>query len=63
MTQKELLYLEDAIGHEENIKKICDDMINKLQNEELRIFLEQEINNHIQMKEELLNLLEEKSHE
>ena len=63
MTQKELLYLKDAIGHEENIRKICIDMIDRLENEELKNFLEAEVNNHITRKEELLSLLEEKAHE
>ena len=27
MTQKELLYLEDAVGHEESIIKICQDAV------------------------------------
>ena len=39
MTQKELLYLEDAITHEENLSKICEDYISKLEDEELQTFL------------------------
>ena len=60
MTQKELSYVEDAIGHEENIIKICNESINKLENEELKSFLQNEVETHTSMKEKLLNLLEVK---
>ena len=33
MTQKELLYVEDAIGHEQNIISICQESINFLEDE------------------------------
>ena len=39
MTQKELSYLEDAIGHEGNIIKICEETIKKLEDEELITFM------------------------
>ena len=63
MTQKELLYVEDAIGHEENIIKIIKEEINNLDDEEVLNFLEKEINIHSSIKEKLLNLLKEKSNE
>ena len=63
MTQKELLYLEDAIGHEDNIISICKETIKKLTDEKLISFLENEMNNHISMKEKLLNMLEVKANE
>ena len=53
MTQKELLYFEDAIGHEKNIILICDESINKIDDEELLSFFEKEKDIH----EELLNKL------
>ena len=31
MTQKELLYVEDAIGHEKNIISICNETLNCLE--------------------------------
>ena len=34
MTQKELLYLEDAIGHEKNIISIVEDTKERLEDEE-----------------------------
>ncbi len=61
MTQKELLYIEDAIGHEKSIISICNDTISKLQNEELVNFINQEIENHNTILTNLTNLLEAKS--
>ncbi len=61
MTQKELLYIEDAIGHEKNIIKICEDTIQRLEDDNLKSFLENEIERHEQTKENLLNKLEEKA--
>ena len=63
MTQKELSYVEDAIGHEENIIKIINDSLNNLENEESISFIQNEVNNHTQMKEKLMNLLKEKANE
>ena len=61
MTQKELLYLEDAIGHEDTIIKVCEDAINTLDDEELVSFMQDELNNHNEIKSRLLNVLEEKA--
>lgn len=63
MTQKELLYVEDAIGHENNIICICEDMINNLDDEELISFMKKQVRKHTSMKEKLLNKLEVKSNE
>ena len=61
MTQKELLYVEDAIGHESSIISILTDGINNIENEELKDFLEEKLDEHIAYKVELINLLEDKS--
>lgn len=61
MTQKELLYVEDAIGHEKSIISICENSINNITDEELISFIEQEITKHNETKERLLNLLEVKA--
>ncbi|MBR3898476.1 MAG: hypothetical protein IKJ43_04280 [Bacilli bacterium] len=63
MTQKELLYIEDAIGHENTIIKVCEDMINNLQDENLKSFIKEELPIHQNTKENLLNMLEVKSNE
>ena len=63
MTQKELSYIEDAIGHEKNIISILKESIKNLENEELINFLENEINKHTNTQEKLINMLEVKSNE
>ena len=59
MTQKELLYVEDAIGHENNIIAICSEITNELEDESLITFLKNELKKHNIMKEKLMNLLED----
>ena len=63
MTQKELLYLEDAIGHEQNIISIIEEKIEKLEDEKLVEFMQEEINKHNDLKQNLIAKLEEKSNE
>ena len=63
MTQKELSYVEDAIGHETNIVKICEDIMNNLEDSTLKDYMVNEINTHSSMKEKLLSLLEEEVNE
>ena len=63
MTQKELSYVEDAIGHETNIISIATAISEKLEDEKLVSFMEKQINNHTSIKERLMNLLEEKANE
>ena len=63
MTQKELSYVEDAVGHEDNIIKIIDVTISNLEDDNLISFMNEELTKHESMHEKLINLLEEKSHE
>ena len=63
MTQKELLYYEDAIMHEANTIKICNDIKKRLDNKDLVSFVEDEIKKHTSIKEVLMNKLEEKTNE
>lgn len=63
MTQKELSYLEDAIGHEGNIIKICQETLNYLQDEKLITFMNNELSNHMSLKQDLMNMLEVKANE
>ena len=63
MTQKELLYLEDAIKHEENLISICNDNIECMEDEELISFMKKEIKKHEKFKEKLINFMEDKSNE
>lgn len=57
MTQKELLYVEDAVGHETNIIKILQETIKNIQDENLISFLESKLETHVSMKEKLINKL------
>ena len=61
MTQKELLYVEDAIGHEKSIIKICENMEKMLSDERLSIFISQEKEKHQDLKNNLMDLLKEKA--
>lgn len=58
MTQKELLYVEDAIGHENIIIDVCNDTIENLEDEELISFMENEVEKHTKMRDELMGFLE-----
>lgn len=59
MTQKELLYVEDAICHEDNIINICNDIISRLDDEDVINFIEEELEEHNNTKNKLMDLLED----
>lgn len=63
MTQKELSYIEDAIGHENNMIKICENIVSSLTDENLITFMDSEIKSHTNLRKELLKELEAKSNE
>jgi hypothetical protein len=63
MTQKELSYYEDAIGHEDNIIKIITESINNLTDNKLISFMESEKEKHQQMRKRLMNILESECNE
>ena len=58
MTQKELAYIEDAIGHENNIISILDNMIDSINDDDLVSYMNEEITNHQDMLSQLIELLE-----
>lgn len=58
MTQKELLYLEDAIGHEQNVGQIVSEAINMFEEKNLQNFLKSELKKHQAIEEKLMSLLE-----
>ena len=58
MTQKELLYVEDAIGHEKNVGEIVLNAISELQDKNLQTFLKSELKKHQMIESKLMNLLE-----
>ena len=59
MTQKELAYVEDAVGHEKNIIKILEETIKNIEDEKLKNFLQTELSEHNKTKEKLISKLEE----
>ena len=63
MTQKELLYVEDAISHECNILKICEITVDSITDEDLVSFFEKEYKKHKNMYEKLTKLLEDEVNE
>ena len=63
MTQKELLYVEDAVGHETSLISILEDTIDNLTSKDLVNFLKGELKKHESTKEKLMNKLEELSNE
>lgn len=59
MTQKELLYVEDAIGHEKNVSSIIEETIEMLEDKNLQTFMKNELKKHQLIESKLMNLLEE----
>ena len=57
MTEKELLYFEDAIGHTSNIIKLLNDFINKVEDEKIKTFIEEEREKIYTLKSNLINVL------
>ncbi|MDO4544048.1 MAG: spore coat protein [Clostridia bacterium] len=46
MTTKELLYIEDALGHEKYFQTQCKHAMSELKDPQLRSFVEQMAKNH-----------------
>ena len=61
MTQKELSYFEDAIGHVGNIVKILQDEVKRVEDENILSFMNEEISKQKNLKENLLTKLKEKA--
>lgn len=58
MTQKELMYVDDAINHEENIIAYLTYQSAEVKDEVLSKFLCKEVSVHENLKNELVSLLE-----
>ena len=58
MTQKELLYMEDAIGHETNLIKIISSTINLLEDKNLISFMKKQMKKHQNLKQKLMQTME-----
>ena len=57
MSPKELLYIEDALGHEKFMKTQCLEVASKIQDSELKNYVTQLVNEHEQLFQQFLNLL------
>lgn len=57
MTEKELLYVQDALGHEQQFQKACRDAAERIQDGELRNFATQMCQKHSEIFQSFYNLL------
>ena len=63
MTQKDLLYLEDAIGHETNLINIYTYYSEIIEDQNLQKFLNDQTKKHESIKQKLLKTMEEIANE
>lgn len=59
MTEKELLYVEDAIGHEDSVIAYLNDAIEGLEDESLVSFVKEETKKHENLRKKLMQTLKE----
>lgn len=57
MSPKELLYIEDALGHEQFLKTQCQEAVNNLQDAELKNFAQQLMNKHQELFSQFYQLV------
>lgn len=57
MSPKELLYIEDALGHDVEIKAVCKDAASNLQDNDLRNFVNEIAQGHAQCFNRIYGLL------
>ena len=57
MSPKELLYIEDALGHEQFFKTQCQDTANNLQDGELKNYVSQLVMKHDELFKQFYNLV------
>jgi len=57
MSPKELMYIEDALGHEKQVKATCMDSVNQLQDGDLKQFVSQMSQRHADCFRQIYTLL------
>ena len=57
MTSKELLYVEDALGHEQFMQKCCKNASSQLQDQSLANYTKELETKHTEIFNKFLNLL------
>lgn len=63
MTQKELLYMEDAVSHEKNLIDIYKYTIETLDDKTLVTFVKAQLKKHKTLKKKLMGVLEDAANE
>ena len=57
MTEKELLYVEDALGHEQQIQTQCQNTVNQMQDGDLKNFAREQQQKHHAIFQSFYDLL------
>jgi hypothetical protein len=57
MSPKEVLYIEDCLGHEKHMQTKCNDYVTKIQDPELQAFVQELAAKHKQLFDKIYNLL------
>ena len=57
MTNKELLYVEDALGHEKYFQTHCNKIVNELQDPQLKMCVQQMVQKHQHIFQPFMELL------
>jgi len=57
MSPKEVLYIEDSLGHEKHMQTKCNDYVTKIQDQELQAFVQELAAKHKQLFDKIYNLL------
>lgn len=57
MTAKELLYVEDALGHEQYFQTKCNETVNQIQDAELKTCVQDMLTKHQQLFQSFYGLL------
>lgn len=57
MTSKELLYVEDALGHEQYFQTKCNELINSITDSELKSSVQSMAGTHREIFNSFINLL------
>lgn len=63
MTQKELLYMEDAIEHETNLIEIATLSIENIEDKTLKTFMKGQLKKHQSLKDKLMKIMEDTANE
>ncbi len=57
LSPKELLYIEDVLSHEKQAKTLCTDLVNQLQDPQLKTFVQGIVNKKQQCYSKFYGLL------